>query len=242
VKDSSRSFPARGSSVHKDWRAWLPEEKALVFRKHEQHLESLYNMFSVALNEAIEMKCGGYLPNALKALGMTADLCKMLTDPLGGVLRALREHAKHYGTVPNAAPLNAANYRGARGQRSARMSSLLNRVLFSQRVQFLHKLSTLEEMVEDLDSDFRSAANDLTEGVSTDPQCTWEELDVVHYDLNTCFRETVVLFKSFLIVLPSNQLGAFQNTIREQSQALGCESLAPQRAIRHRRMAAFAGQ
>jgi len=36
------------------------------------------------------------------------------------------------------------------------MSSLLNRVLLSQRLQFLHKVSTLEEMVEDLGKDFPS--------------------------------------------------------------------------------------
>jgi len=44
------------------------------------------------------------------------------------------------------------------------MSGLLNHVLLSQRLQFLHKVSTLEEMVEDLGRDYRSAADDLAEG------------------------------------------------------------------------------
>src|SRR5216683_1505325 len=50
-----------------------------------------------------------------------------------------------------------------RGQRSARMSGLLNLVLLSQRLQFLHKVSTLEEMVEDLDKDFRRAVEHLAD-------------------------------------------------------------------------------
>jgi len=63
-----------------------------------------------------------------------------------------------------------ANFQGQRGQRSARMSSLLNHVLLSQRLQFLHKVSTLEEMVEDLGKEFRLAADDLAEGTSLNPK------------------------------------------------------------------------
>src|SRR5260370_11006449 len=105
-----------------------------------------------------------------------------MTQALADLLRALSEHAKHYGTVPNAAPLDPANFQGQRVQRSARMSSLLNRVLLSQRLQFLHKVSTLEEMVEDLGKDYRDAADDLAEGTSVNPQEMWAEVDANHYD------------------------------------------------------------
>ncbi len=242
MKDSSRSPSARGSSVQQDWRAWLPEEKAHVFRKLEQHLETLYIMFSVSLNEAIGLRRGGCLAKSLQAIGMASELCGLLTAPLSGLLRALREHAKHYGTVPNAAPLDPANYLGQKGQRSARLSGLLNRVLLPQRLQFLHKVSTLEEMVEDLNKDFRNAADDLADGLCSDPEGMWNEVDVEHYDLNTCLRETIVLFKSFLIVLPDNQLLAFEKSVREQSNPLEREGPPGQRVIRHRRMAAFAGK
>jgi len=240
MKDS-RTPTARGSSVLQDWRAWLPEEKAVVFRKYEKHLESLYNMFSVALNEAIGIRQSGCLTKSLVAVGMTAKLCKFLTSPLAGMLRALHEHARHYGTVPNAAPLDAANYRGQRGQRSARMNGLLNRVLFSQRVQFLQKVSTLAEMVEELDKDFCSAAFDLADGVSIDPVHAWAELETVHFDLNTDLRETLVLFKSFLVVLPANQLSAFQTTVHEQWEA-PTSVLPVSERVHPRRLAALAGE
>jgi len=41
-------------------------------------------------------------------------------------------------------------------------------------------------------------------------------VDAGHYDLNTCLREAIVVFKSFLIALPEDQLGAFQNAVRQQ--------------------------
>ncbi|HYU22918.1 MAG TPA: hypothetical protein VEM60_07220 [Candidatus Dormibacteraeota bacterium] len=129
-----------------------------------------------------------------------------------------RRSAKDYGTIRNAAPLDPANFQGQRGQRSAHMSSLLNHVLFSGRLQFLHKVSTLEEMVEDLGKQFRLAADDLAEGTSLNPKKMWAEVDRDHYDLNTCLREAIVVFKSFLIALPESQLVAFQNAVREQSQ------------------------
>jgi len=241
MKDNGRTPTARGSSVQQDWRAWLSEEKTLVYRKNVQHLESLFNMFSVALNEAIEIRQCGCLAKALPTIRMTADLCKFLIGPLVGMLRALREHAKHYGIVPNAAPLDAANYRGQRGQRCARMSGLLNRVLFSQRIQFLQKVSTIEELVEDLGKDFRSVAADLADGLSTDPEHAWAELDAVQYDLNTCLCETLVLYKSFMVVLPAAQLQAFQRTVREQWETPGSVLPVPQPAPRPGRAAICSG-
>ena len=238
MKDHSRPPLTRGRSVQQDWRACLPEEKAHLFQEHERHLESLYNMFSVSLDEAIELKLAGFRGKALSAISMTSQLCERLTRPLVGTLRALHDHAKHYGTVPNAAPLDPENYHGPRGQRSARMSGLLDRVLFSHRLQFLHKVSTLQEMVEDLDRDFRTVADDLTCGLCTDPERGWHEMDADHYDLNTCLRETIVLFKSFLVVLPVGQLGDFEKTVYDQSHFPSEDPVASH----HGRMSAFAGQ
>ncbi len=242
MKDRARPPSARGTSVKQDWRAWLTREKDDVYRKHVRQLESSYNMLSVSLNEAIELRQGGCLTKSLQVMEITPGLCKLLTGPLAGLLRALSEHAKHYGTMPNAAPLNPENFHGVKGQRSARMSSLLNRVLLSNRLQFLHKVGTLGEMVEDLGRDFRLAAVGLSEGISTDPRRTWEEVDAGHYDLNTCLRESIILLKSFLIALPEDQLGAFENTVREQSVSQEAEVPHRQVVNRHRRMTAIAGE
>jgi hypothetical protein len=241
VKDSVRP-PTRGKSVRHDWRAWLPEEKAQVFLKQVQQLESGYAMLSVSLDEAIELEHLGHSGKALQAMGITSGLCRLLTQPLAGLLRALSEHAKHFGTIPNAAPLDPANFQGQRGQRSARMSSLLSHVLLSHRLQFLYKVSTLEEMVEDLGKDFRHAADDLAEGAPLNPKRMWDEVDADHYDLNTCLREAIVVFKSFLIALPESQLGAFQNTVRQQTELREADAPSRHRLIRHRRMTAIAGE
>jgi hypothetical protein len=242
VNDCVRPASTRGKSVKDDWRAWLPQAKAQVFDRQVRELESSYVMLSVSLDEAIELRQLGQPGKSLQAVSITSGLCKLLTQMLAGLLRALAEHAKHYGTIPNAAPLDPANFQGPRGQRSARMSSLLNRVLLSQRLQFLHKVSTLEEMVEDLGRDFRHAADDLAEGTSEDPNRMWAEVDADHYDLNTCLRESIVVFKSFLIALPEGQLGAFQSAVRQQSELQDADVSSRQRMIRHRRMTAIAGE
>jgi hypothetical protein len=242
VKDPSRPPSARRASVSDDWRAWLPDEKARVFDNQVKELESSYTMLSVSLNEAMELRQEGRLAKSLQAVGMTAGLCRLLTAPLASILHALSEHAKHYGTIPNAAPLDPANFRGKRGQRSARISNLLNHVLLSQRLQFLQKVSTLKELVEDLATNYRQAAGDLADGLSLNPGARWEELDEDHYDLNTCLREATVLLKSFLIVLPGDQLGAFQTTVQEYLGAGEADVQVRQRVLRHRRMTAVAGQ
>jgi hypothetical protein len=242
VNDCVRPLSTRGKSVKDDWRAWLPEAKALVFNRQVHQLEASYMMLSVSLDEAIELRQMGQRGKSLQAVGITSGLCRLLTEMLAGLLRALSEHAKHYGTVPNAAPLDPANFQGQRGQRSARMSGLLNRVLLSQRLQFLYKVSTLEEMVEDLGKDFRRAVEHLADGLSSNPRKCWDDVDTDHYDLNTCLREAIVVFKSFLIALPENQLGAFQNTVGCQFKSPEADAPSAQGMIRHRRMTAIAGE
>src|SRR6267142_2678818 len=242
VNDCVRPLSARGKSVKDDWRAWLPEAKAVVFNQQVHQLESSYVMLSVSLDEAIELRQMGQPGKSLQAVGITSGLCRLLTQMLAGLLRALSEHAKHYGTVPNAAPLDPANFQGQKGQRSARMSSLRNHVLLSQRLQFLHKISTLEEMVEDLGKDYRHAADDLAEGMALNPKKMWDEVDSDHYDLNTCLREAIVVFKSFLIALPESQLVAFQDTVRQQSLPPETSVPSPPQVIRPRRVTAIAGE
>lgn len=242
MKDCARSLSARGMSVRDDWSAWLPDEKEKFFHRNTQELESNYTMWSVSLDEAIRLRIAGQSGKSLLAVGVSSELCRCLTEPLAALLRALSEHAKHYGTIPNAAPLDPENFRGQRGRHSARMSALLNRVLFSRRFQFLHKVSTLGEMVEDFGKDFRDAALDLAEGATANQGGIWEEVDSNHFDINTCLRETVVLFKSFMIVLPADQLSAFRKIVCDQSESYKTEALARQRLLRHRRMTAIAQQ
>lgn len=242
MRHDSRPPSARGKSVQEDWRARLAEDKAAVFDAYLRELESSYAMLSVSLNESMELWQHGILGKAVQSVGISSGLCGLLTRPLTSLLRALCEHAKHYGTMPNTAPLDPANFVGHRGQRSARMSGLLSRVLLSQGQQFVHKASTLCEMVEDLSTDYRQAAEELAESTASNPRGAWNTVDTNHYDLNTCLRETIVLFKSFLIVLPEDQLGAFQITARQQSETRKREAPSRQFIIRHRRITQIAGQ
>jgi hypothetical protein len=238
VRDRVRPPSARGMTVKDDWRAWLPEEKDRVFRSYVRQLEISYNMLSVSLDEALALRQGGRLEKASQAVCVTPDLCNRFARPLEALLWSLSEHAKHHGTVPNAAPLDPVNFRGSRVQRAARLSSLLCRVLLSERYQFLYKISTLGEMVDDLSHDFCAAAADIAGGLSMRSNSDWEAVDAAHYDLNTCLRETVVLLKSFLLALPGEELKPFQATVRSQMGVSKPKKLTlSQRFLRQRRMA-----
>jgi hypothetical protein len=235
------ALPGKKSSVQQDWRSWLPSEKAEVFGQQVRKLECFYGMFSVALNDAIELRQTGKWAKSCQAVRVLPPLCARLAHPLGALLRSLGEHAKHYGIIPNTAPLDPANFQGSREQRTARMSDLLSRVLLTQRSQFLHKISTLEEMVVDVGKHFRQAAEELGAGASTEPSEQWQTVDAAHYDLNTCLREAIVLLKSFLLVLPEEELGAFQETVDSQMRDSDDPS-GPTHFARHRRMVPIEGE
>jgi hypothetical protein len=242
LRERVRSRSVRGVSVQEDWHAWLTEAKEIVFHSYSKQLESNYAMFSISLNEAIGLRREGHLGTALEAVGLSPGLCRLLTQPLSGLLCGLSEHARHYGTMPNVAPLDPLNFRGSRSQRSARIHALLHRVLLSHHYQFLYKINTLEEIVDDLSNDFCLAASGLAEYTCADPLATWASLDTDHYDLNTCLREGLILLKSFLLAVPEDQLHPFRQTTCEQSQTTGGGLSVRQHSVPHRRTAPFAGE
>jgi len=229
-------------SVQEAWHAWLPREKDQAYSEFVSQLESGYFMFSVALDEALEHRRQEHLSKSYLAVCVTPDLATRLAGNLSAVLRALALHAKHYGTVPNTAPLSAENFLGAKEQRTAHMSDLLSKVLLTQRSRFLHKINALEEMVSDLGRDFRIAVENLTVGGSARPGAEWQIIDAAHYDLNTCLRETIVLLKSFFVVLQNDQVAAFQRSVRAQIQASEPPRPFGDRFMRARRMASVGGE
>jgi hypothetical protein len=233
----ARAAFRRYDSVQQDWRAPLPEGKSSFFHTHARELENAYLMLSVSLNEAIDLRRQGDTVKAFQAAEVTPGLCDLLVLRLISVLHSMREQTRHFGIVPNLAPLEASNFRTERGQRAARFSSLVSRVLLSERSQFLHKISTLEQIVEEIGDSFSEAAQHLEPG---DSAC-WRVLDSGHFDLNTCLRETLVLFKSLLVVLPDEQVDGLDFTIRALCHSQPVHHFAAT-VIPARRISAVAGK
>jgi hypothetical protein len=243
LRDPNSPLSGRRGTVQDDWRARLPEEKLIVFTAYVRRLESTYGMLSVSLDEALALRREGRLMKCCQAVNVTPGLCARMTEALASLIRVLSEHAKHYGTVPNAASLDPQNFQTVKGQRSARMSALLSKVLLSQRTQFLHKLGTLLEMVEELGKEYCESARELGTGLSSDPVLLWKMIDAAHYDLNTCLRETIVLLKSFMHALPDDQLAGFQKSVVSAWRATTQESeITADHDLRHGRIANSAGK
>lgn len=239
MRSSPASIPF--SSVSQDWRMPLKGNKSHIYFDFVQHLESIYGMFSVNLDEALGMWRTGRGSKAYQVLSVAPALCGRLAYPLSGVLQVMVEHAKHFGIAPNITPLDAGNFQNSRSQRAALFNDLFSRVLLTRKSQFVHKISALADLIEELRHNFQSTATNLFSGDSLHSNRDWELLDSIHYDLNTCLRETVVLFKSFLHALPEQQLPGIQEMLDRQSATI--TPVHPRtHHLAHRRMAFLKGQ
>jgi hypothetical protein len=205
-------------------------------------LETSYGMFSVNLDEAIGFYRHGRFEKAYRGLSVTPALCKMLADPLIALLRAMLVHAKHFRIVPNLSPLNPDNFQQTKSRRAASFNDICSRIFLSQRSQFLHKISTLVELVENLNESFCDAAEELKDPSAIQPEREWDKLDASHYDLNTCLRESIVLLKCFLLALPDEQLLEFEAALRGAPLPSSSPLLVPKRHLAHRRMTLVKGQ
>jgi hypothetical protein len=234
--------PLRAGSMSKDWRSPLSAEKSKTYLDTLRGLETSYAMFSVNLDEAIGLRRHGRFGKAHQALSVTPALCKRLADPLLTLLRAMLAHAKHFRIVPNLSPLDPENFQQAKSRRAASFNGICSRIFLSQRSQFLHKISTLLELVENLNESFCNAAEELNDPSSVQPEREWDLLDASHYDLNTCLRESIVLLKCFLLALPEEQLLDFNTALNGAPIRSSSPLLAPKRHLAHRRMTLLKGQ
>jgi hypothetical protein len=234
--------PLRIGSVSQDWRSPLSVEKSKTYLDTLRGLETSYAMFSVNLDEAIGLRRNGRLVKAHQVLSVTPALCKRLADPLLTLLRAMLAHAKHFRVIPNLSPLDPENFQQAKSRRAASFNGICSRIFLSQRSQFLHKISTLLDLVENLNESFSNATEELNDPSSIQPEREWDLLDASHYDLNTCLRESIVLLKCFLLTLPEEQLEEFNAALHGATFTSPSPVLAPKRHLAHRRMTLLKGQ
>jgi hypothetical protein len=232
--------PCAGS-VSQDWRSPLSTQKSRTYLDTLRGLETSYAMFSINLDEALGLRRQGRSGKAHQALTVTPALCKRLADPLLTLLSAMLAHAKHFRIVPNLSPLDPENFHQAKSRRAASFNEICSRIFLSQRSQFLHKISTLMELIENLSESFCSAAEELNDP-SLEPESGWELLDASHYDLNTCLRESIVLLKCFLLALPDEQLLDFDAALGGAPLPSSSPLLVRKRHLAHRRMTLLKGQ
>lgn len=202
----------QASAVRMDWTSSLPERKMQAFKRYVRELDSSYLMLSITLDEAIGSRKEGLQRESLEHLLIIPELVGYFTKQLDGILRAMQQHVRIHGAEPNVAPLDPANFLSPDGIKRARRSQLVSLVLITKRRQSLEKISTLRLLMRQIETGLRGSARELiSAGAAPLPTPNWEALDALHYDLNTCLRETIVLLKCFLRAIPDAGLAEFQN-------------------------------
>lgn len=203
----------RSRTVREDWFAWLPNEMDQLFDLTRTDLESSSTILSIALDEALAFCEQGEFEQAKQGAAVFSDLFNRLAIRVSLVIRTIKEHGSHFGTLPNVTPLVSSNFRGATAQRISWMSGMLAKVVFRGRTRFFHKLESLGEIIEELQKETHIVVSEVTDGTPVFPERAWGELEVLAYDLNTCMGETTVILKSFFCALPPDQLETFRNKL-----------------------------
>jgi len=205
-----KSTDAR-SSVRQDWSTPLPTCKKNLFDAIVRQWENAYSIFSVALDEAFALRADGKLVRARQCAEIASGTIENLTEPIAGACRMLAKAGRYLACPPAVAPLNPAFYRGDYARQSAQWNQLTHHILFGSRSRFLHKLRVLEIMTANLAGAFRRECEALSS--ESNSRASWDSLDEIHYDVNTCLRETIVVFKSLLLAISEAALPSFESEL-----------------------------
>jgi hypothetical protein len=198
-------------SVTSDWIRALPREKSEIFESSVRHWERSFAMVSVALDDAFAMRARGELVCASQQVSVSAALLTRISTSLISFCESLANRGRFIRHIPSVEPLNPEFFRSQMAQSAAAWNEFLHCVAFGSRPRFVHKLRILSSTFERLDREFGKAAGDIARAASAGS--SWKALDQVHYDFNTCLRETEVILKSFLRALPIEHLAGFTTEV-----------------------------
>lgn len=212
----ARTGVGRVYRVQRDWLAYLPEKQDQLFDAIRAEFETSYAILSITLSEALTLCDQAQFFPAREQAVMFSELFARLGSLVSAVLRTIEEHGRHFGTLPSVEPLSSQNFRGGTAQRISRMNHLLSIVIFQARTRFFHKLDALNEIVEELQKQAQSTAEEISEGFAISPVEHWQALEVLDYDLHTCLSEATIILKSFFCVLPEEELETYRRKLVEQ--------------------------
>jgi hypothetical protein len=236
--------PKQRKSVRKDWRADLPSEKSQVYAYALAQAEPAYVIFSMALDEALLLRKRGKLEMACDQAEVSAELCVRFAGVLECLLNVVERHADNFGLLPSVEPLDPLFFEGQTAKRAAATNSLLSTVLFRERTRFLHKVRTLGEIAGKIAEEYRLMTAEVSEGDSS--KQGWDHLSSLQYDLTTSLSEATVMLKSFIISLPSKEVGAFRERLatallasQATSQRTSHRTSQGAPSITHRRATSF---
>jgi hypothetical protein len=182
-----------------------------LFDATRQDLETSNFILSISLDEALSLCKVGEFDSAKERVAVIAGLFDRLAIRIDHVIRTIKDHGSHFGTLPNVKPLSPSNFRGATAQRVSLMDNVLAKVLFRERTRFFHKLYSLGEIVDDAQREARAILAVISSnGDSELPDQAFQLLEVLGYDLNTCMGETTIILKSFFCALPAEELETFR--------------------------------
>jgi hypothetical protein len=184
-----------------------------LFDATRNELESSNTILNITLDEALSLCKGGDFDSAKERAIIFAGLFDRLAIRVSYVVRTIKDHGTHFGTLPNVTPLSPNNFRGSVGQKVSLMNSVLARVVFRERTRFFHKLDSIDEIVRELQKDARAIISEISEQDSAFSDQAWQKLEVLGYDLNTCMGETTVILKSFFCALPPEELETFRQKL-----------------------------
>ncbi len=200
--------------VRTEWISHLPGERQQLFRDVVMSLEATYTMMSVALNEAMVLRTNGQLVQARAQAGVCGDLGERLARKVGILIVGMRKHGEKMTALPVVLPLTVSNFRHSETRIAAGLQWMLHQLMLNMRLRFFHKLRVLQAAVGGLARQFKTTARDIAENQSVEPSAAWQDLDSLHYDLNTCLREAIVTMKCFLRGMPEDLFMVFQQELR----------------------------
>ena len=206
-----------GAYVLDDWLTELPQEHERVFKKCANEFETAYLMLSTYLDEAIGLHKAGRFGDCYEVVGLIPALSIRLAKLIDETLCNIEQRCLRARISPSVAPLNPEDFLGYWSRRAAMTQSVQHHLLLKRGLQFRYKIRKLRAIIERITDDFCQTAKTLSvEGVLADVPELWTRLTNEHFDTNTCMRETIVILKCFLHVLPENTLPEFEESLADR--------------------------
>lgn len=196
----------RGSLSSGFWR--LGEAREAVYQSVAQELETQCAILGITLNDAIDEKEAGHFQIASRLVRLCAGEWDRVTEVLGGLLRVVSKHMPSARVAVPLRSLSAQRFKSRTMMDFIRMYELLDQLVFRSKMRFHLQVRVMRRANETVSAEFRKYFRYAERTGDQSPEY-WSRMDLLFHDFDLLCKETLLVFRAFLMCLPDSALPAF---------------------------------
>lgn len=186
----------------------LSSDRRKIYEPLAREIETQDAILGISLNDAFEERDSGHEDIAWRLIRLSLSEWDRQQEILTGLLNAVLNHVAQVGMIIPLRRLSGYGFKSPTMLDFVRMHELLDQLVIRSKMRFQLRMRVLRRAIAVLTSEYRRACR-YGEGPDGQPPELWLRLDLLYHDFDLVTKETLMVYRAYLLSLPHSALAPF---------------------------------